>query len=94
MKLLTGCTRLALRQHKTKDSTITAGDLKNGNIKKIIQHDQGYKFLSTLRGSLPYFEQAKKDIFAMLRQLWPATFFVSLSNLQSSQLKRPPLTPL
>ena len=77
MKLLTGRTRLALRRHKTNNSTITAGDLKNGNIKKIIQHDQGNMLLSTLRGSPPYFDPAKKDIFAMLRQLGPATFFVS-----------------
>ena len=84
MKFLTGRTQLALRQHKTHDMTITAGDLKSGaNIKKIIQHDQGYKFLATLRGSPPYFERAKRDIFAMIRQLGPATFFVSFSAAET-----------
>ena len=84
MKLLTGRTQLALRQHKTKDQTITAGDIKEGsNVKKIIQFDHGYKFLATLRGSPPYFEKAKKDIFAMIRQLGPATFFISLSAAET-----------
>ena len=84
MKLLTGRTTIALRQHKTKDLTITAGDLKDGsNVKRIIQHDQGYQFLATLRGSPPYFEKAKRDIFAMIRQLGPATFFVSLSAAET-----------
>ena len=84
MKLLTGRTQLALRQHKTKDQTITAGDIKKGsNVKKIIQFDHGYKFLATLRGSPPYFEKAKKDIFAMIRQLGPATFFISLSAAET-----------
>ena len=87
MKLLTGRTQLALRQHKTSNLTLTAGDIKVGsNVKKIIQFDQGYKFLATLRGSPPYFEKAKRDIFAMIRQLGPATFFVSLSAAETRWL--------
>ena len=84
MKLLTSRTNLALRQHKTADMSITAGSLKNpDNIRKIIQHDQGYQFLATLRGSPPYFKRAKQDLFAMLRQLGPATFFISLSAAET-----------
>ena len=84
MKLLTGRTQLALRQHKTADMTISAGTLKNPEaIKKIIQHDQGYQFLATLRGSPPYFKKAKQDLFAMIRQLGPATFFISLSAAET-----------
>ena len=84
MKLLTSRTQIALRQHVTNNLTLTAQDIKDStNIKKIIQFDQGYKFLATLRGSPPYFEKAKKDIFAMLRQLGPATFFVSLSAAET-----------
>ena len=84
MKLITSRTQIALRQHKTKDMTITAGTLKNQSaITQIIQHDQGYKFLSNVRGSPPFFEAAKKDLFAMIRQLGPATFFMSLSAAET-----------
>ena len=84
MKLLTGRTQLALRQHKTSDMTITAGTLKNPeSVKNIIHHDQGYLFLQTLRGSPPYFRRAKQDLFAMIPQLGPATFFMSLSAAET-----------
>ena len=39
----------------------------------LIRHDEGYKFLRALRGSPPNFEKAKKDLFAIIRQLGPAT---------------------
>ena len=39
-------------------------NLKKGALERIINYDEGYKFLSALRGSPPYFEKAEKDIFA------------------------------
>ena len=36
-----------------------------------------------LRGSPPYFEKAKKDLFAMIRQLGPATLFCSFSAAET-----------
>jgi len=36
-----------------------------------------------LRGSPQYFEKAKKDIFAMIRQLGPATLFCSFSSAET-----------
>ena len=84
LKFLTSRTNLALRQHKTSDMTITAGSLRNPEtIRNIVQHDQGYQFLATLRGSPPYFKRAKQDLFAMIRQLGPATFFISLSAAET-----------
>ena len=49
----------------------------------MIRHDDGYKFLNTLRGSPTYFEKAKKDLFAMIRQLGPATLFCSFSSAET-----------
>ena len=49
----------------------------------MIRHDQGFKFLSALRGSPPYFEKAKRDIFAMIRQLGPASLFCSFSSAET-----------
>lgn len=44
-------------------------------MEKLCQSDDGYRFLRAVRGSPPYFEKAKKDLFAMIRQLGPATLF-------------------
>ena len=52
----------------------------------LIQHDEGYKFLNALRGSPPYFEKAKKDLFAMIRQLGRATLFCSFSSAETQWL--------
>ena len=46
-------------------------------IENIVRHDKGFRFLRALRGSPPYFEKAKKDIFAMIRQLGSASLFCS-----------------
>ena len=84
MKILLGQSQVALRKCQGSGSTITAGQLKQpGGINNIIHHDQGYKFLRALRGSPPYFEKAKKDIFAMIRQLGPASLFCSLSSAET-----------
>ena len=84
MKLLLGESQVALRKCQQKGVTITAGQLKQlGAIDNIIHHDQGFRFLRALRGSAPYCEKAKKDIFAMIRQLGPASLFCSFSSAET-----------
>ena len=73
MKILLGQSQVALRKCQRNSNTITAGQLKQpGALDNMIHHDQGFKFLRAVRGSPPYFEKAKKDIFAMIRQLGSA----------------------
>ena len=84
MKIITGQTSIALRKHKPNGTPIKASNFKSeDSLKSILQTDQGYQFLKTVRGSPPYFETAKKDVFAMIRQLGPATFFLSLSAAET-----------
>ena len=84
MKILLGQSWIALRKCQRSNRTITAGQLKQpGAIDNMIQHDEGFKFLRALRGSPPYFEKAKKDIFAMIRQLGPASLFCSFSSAET-----------
>ena len=84
MKILLGKCQIALRKCKHGNQVITAGQLKQqGNLESLIHHDEGYKFLRALRGSPPYFEKAKKDLFAMIRQLGPATLFCSFSSAET-----------
>ena len=84
MKILLGKSQIALRKFKGNNRTLTAGQLKQqGTLGRLVHLDEGYKFLRALRGSPPYFEKAKKDIFAMIRQLGPATLFCSFSSAET-----------
>ena len=76
-----GKSQIALRKCKANNRNLTTGHLKQeGALERLVHLDEGYKFLRALRGSPPYFERAKKDIFAMIRQLGPATLFCSFSS--------------
>lgn len=80
MKILLGKSQIALPKCKGNQRILTAGQLKQeGALERLKHLDEGYKFLRALRGSPPYFEKAKKDIFAMIRQLGPANLFCSFS---------------
>ena len=52
-------------------------------MERLIHLDEGFKFLRALRGSPPYFYKAKRDLFAMIRQLGPATLFYSFSSAET-----------
>ena len=83
MKLLFEESQIALSKCKGNNSLLTAGLLKQqGSLEKLIHHDEGYKFLRA-RGSPPYFEKAKKDLFAMIGQLGLATLFCSFSSTET-----------
>ena len=83
MKFLTGQLQIALRKNKIGNRILTAGVLKTTEgLQSLINHDDGFRFLK-LRGSPPYFESAKKDLFAMICQLGPATLFCSFSSAET-----------
>ena len=84
MKILLGQSHIALRKCKGNNKNLKAGHLKQqGALDRLMHHDEGFKFLKALRGSPPYFEKAKKDLFAMIRQLGPATLFCSFSSAET-----------
>ena len=75
---------IALRKCKNKGRKVTTGDLKSeGSIKKLINLDEGFRVLRNLRGSPPYFEKCRKDLFAMIRQLGNPTWFCSFSAAET-----------
>ena len=45
----------------------------------LVKLDEGYKIFKTVRNSPQYWENQKKDVFAMIRQLGLPTLFISLS---------------
>ena len=74
---------IAMRIGNTSTSDgreITASMLTDHDeMRKLIQRDQGYKFLKQVRGTPAFWEKSKKDLFAMIRQLGIPTFFVTFS---------------
>ena len=69
---------------KTKGIKYTAGDLKSDDyVNKLIHQDEGFRELTNLRGSPPYFEKCKKDLFVMIRQLVNPTWFCSFSAAET-----------
>ncbi|XP_070567274.1 uncharacterized protein [Ptychodera flava] len=75
---------LCLRKCNLKGRKVTAGEIQSPqNVDKIVRLDEGFRVLKTLRGSPPYWESAKRDIFAMIRQLGIPTFFMSFSSAES-----------
>ncbi len=83
MKLLLGQPQIAWRKFGLGNRRLTAGDLKTPeDLGSLICHD-GYKFLRALRGSPLYFEKAKKDLFAMICQLGPASLFCSFLSAET-----------
>ena len=83
MKALLGKSQVALRKCKVNQKSFKAGQLKQGALEKLIHHDEGFNILKTLRGSPPYFQKTKRDIFAMVRQLGPASLFCSFSSAET-----------
>lgn len=75
---------LAIRKCKANGQSYTAGEiLTPGFVDKLTMQDDGYKVLRTLRGSPPYWEAAKRDVFAMIRQLGIPTWFCSFSAAET-----------
>ena len=75
---------LAIRKSKDKATHFTAGQLLSpGFDEKLTMQNDGYRVLRTLRGSLPYWEAAKRDVFAMIRQLGIPTWFCSFSAAET-----------
>ena len=75
---------ISLRKCKTKGKCFTAGDLKSEDyLNKLVHLDEGFRVLKSVRGSPPYFEKCKRDLFAMIRQLGNPTWFCSFSAAET-----------
>ena len=84
IKQIQGSASLSLRKCQRKGKKYTAGDLKSADsLEKLIHLDEGFRVFRNLRGSPPYFEKCKKDLFAMIRQLGKPTWFCSFSAAET-----------
>jgi hypothetical protein len=69
---------LRLRKSKKDGRALTARMLLNpGQRAEIVKSEVGFTDLKALRGSPHYHDGNKRDVFAMLRQMGPPTFFLT-----------------
>ena len=83
MKTLLNQGQLALRKVKVQNKNLTVRNVKGDAAKSLIHQDKAYTFLASIRGSPPYFQKVSKDLFATIKQLGQATFFITLSAAES-----------
>ena len=84
MQAVTGKVNVAMRKHKTGGHVYTADELRSADsINNLVKFDDGYHVLKDLRGSPPYWEKAKRNLFAIIRQLGAAQLFLTLSAAET-----------
>lgn len=75
---------LAVRKCKLNNKKYTAAQMLDPKVTDGIVHlNEGYQVLRNLRGSPPYWEMCKKDVFALIRQLGIPTWFCSFSAAET-----------
>ena len=68
--------------HKIKPDTLTAGTVKNNfkrTIDRFVASDNGFSFMSSVKGTPAYWKQLLYDVLAMAKQLGIPTYFLTLS---------------
>ena len=79
-KALAGAARLQLRKKQSGYPRVTKQNAMNKEfLKNMIRNDNAFCDLKVLRSSPQYMARAKRDVFAMLAQLGPPSWFFTLS---------------
>ena len=74
---------ICIRKTK-KNQDLTAAYLRSSeNVEKLCRLNEGFRIFKDLRGSPPYWEPTKKDLFAMIRRLGIPTWFMSFSSAET-----------
>ena len=57
--------------------------LDDDNLEKLIEKDEAFKFLKTIRSTPAFWQQKQKELMGMMRQLGCPTFFLTLSAAET-----------
>jgi hypothetical protein len=75
---------LFCRQTKTGFKSLTARDILDENsVETLIRNDNAFKLLQNVRASPPFWQEKKKEVMSMIRQLGIPTLFMTLSAAES-----------
>ena len=79
--MLKRCISTYLRQARRLPN-LSKQTLKDIDKADLVRYNQGYQAFKNLRGSAPYYEEAKKNLMAIFRQLGCPTIFLTLSSAE------------
>ncbi|XP_072314552.1 uncharacterized protein [Eucyclogobius newberryi] len=68
---------IALRKGHSGSGNAAAGE---GTLQDLLQFDNGYRFMTAIRGTPLFWQLAQKNLFATIRQLGIPTWFCSFSS--------------
>jgi hypothetical protein len=72
---------IRIRKTILKDQKPRAAQVRNTkDLENILKSDMGYRELIKIRTSPDYLDRLRKNVFAMIRQLGPPTFFVTFTT--------------
>lgn len=73
-----------LRKKTVNGAPILVNNLLNDDyLQNLIQHDDGYRILSSVRNSPAHWEEEKKKLLAMIRQFGVPTLFMTISAAET-----------
>ncbi|CAA9997342.1 unnamed protein product, partial [Nesidiocoris tenuis] len=74
------CVNVVLRKYKKNGKNLSVKDVSDPNfIADALRHNDGHRFLKQIRGSPAFWEDKKKAVLAMIRQLGKPTIFFTFS---------------
>ncbi|MCO5600782.1 hypothetical protein L7F22_054897 [Adiantum nelumboides] len=77
------CVWVRMRKGQLKDHQIRAKEVATDtNVDRLLLTNMGYKDFKTLRTSANFKDKLKRNLFAMIRQLGPASFLITLSSAE------------
>lgn len=78
------CSSINIALKKTQANGMTASQaLDRTFVNDAVSKDNAYRFMANITGSPPYWEQQKKNVLAMVRQLGIFTFFITMSAAET-----------
>ncbi|XP_065214928.1 uncharacterized protein LOC135841724 [Planococcus citri] len=83
---ISGCIGFQMRKFKNQKQYSKENLLDENFIRELILHDEGFRVFKNDRGNPAFFEEKKKELFAMIRQLGPALLFLTLSAAETRWL--------
>ena len=84
IKQLSNIAWISIRIGELKGKKIAAKEVKSkASHEKFLKNPIAYRSLKAIRTSPNYYENMKKDLFSMIRQLGPPTFFVTFTSAKN-----------
>ena len=81
---LNSAINICMRKKSPDEQALTVSDVLNDeNLERMVEYDEAFKFLKTIRSSPTFWQQKQRELMSMIRQLGCLTFFLTLSAAET-----------